>query len=501
MPVQPCVNCLKEQRKLWCTDSPGFGVRATGVSRIDAPLDILSEVAEFSQVVVVVAFIFYAIIVVITCQIWRAVGFINFNKNIMFKLRFNLYFFVCAIVAVGAYAVGLSVFAEGDRIPDNYIVVLHDNVSDEDAAIDGLSRAHGFSVEHKYHKALKGFSAVIQKSKLSKVKNDPRVEFVSEDRAVYADGKPDKPVNDFAQVTPSGVRRVGASGLSNKGTGVGVAVIDTGIDLSHPDLSANIASASKTCVPGTRNAKDDNGHGTHVAGTIAAVNNSSGVVGVAPEAKLFAVKVLNKNGSGTWSSVICGIDWVTSNATALGIKVANMSLGGGGTSDNNCGNTNSDAFHKAICKSVAAGVTYVVAAGNSGTSTASFVPAAYDDAVITVSALADSDGLPGGLGSTTSYGADDTFATFSNFGSAVDLGAPGVAILSTWKGGSYNTISGTSMASPHVAGAAALYLKSNPLASWTTVRDALISLGEALDAGHSDPSLFHPEKVLQAGAL
>ena len=419
----------------------------------------------------------------------------------MFKYRSHLYFFVFALIVFGAYSVGLSVFAGDDRTEDNYIVVLRDNVSDEDSVIDGISRAHGFSVGHKYHKAIKGFSAVIPKSKLGKVKSDPRVEFVSEDRMVYADGKPGKPVNDFAQKTSSGVRRIGATGSLNKGTGVGVAVIDTGIDFSHPDLAANISSASKTCVSGTRNAKDDNGHGTHVAGTIAAINNLTGVVGVAPEAKLFAVKVLNKNGAGTWSSVICGIDWVTSNAALYGIKVANMSLGGLGGSDNNCGNTNNDAFHKAICRSVAAGVTYVVAAGNSGTSTANSVPASYDDAVITVSALADSDGLPGGLGSATSYGADDTFATFSNFGSAVDLGAPGVAILSTWKGGSYNTISGTSMASPHVAGAAALYIKSNPLASWTVVRDALISLGEALGAGHSDPSLLHPEKVLQAGVI
>lgn len=286
----------------------------------------------------------------------------------------------------------------------------------------------------------------------------------------------------------------------NKGIGIGVAVIDTGIDLTHPDLKANIV-ANKSCVRFKKNANDDNGHGTHVAGTIAALNNSTGVVGVAPEAKLIAVKVLNAAGSGTWSQVICGIDWVTANAAKYNIKVANMSLGGGGTSDNNCGNTNNDALHKAICKSAAAGVIYIVAAGNSAVDASTSVPAAYNDTLITVSALADSDGQSGGLGAATSYGADDTFATFRNFGSVVDLGGPGVSIYSTYKSGSYATLSGTSMGSPHVAGAAALYLKSNPGASWTSVRDGLTASGEALGSGHTDPSGSHPEPVVLAGSL
>jgi subtilisin len=177
-------------------------------------------------------------------------------------------------------------------------------------------------------------------------------------------------------------------------------------------------------------------------------------------------------------------------------------LGGGGTSDNNCGNTNNDALHQAVCQSTqTAGVTYVVAAGNEASNTENAVPAAYNDTVITISALADSDGAPYGLGPNTSWGADDTFATFSNYGAAVDLGAPGVDILSTWKGGDYNTISGTSMATPHAAGAAVLYLNSHPGSLWTQVRDALISGGEALGVGHTDPSNLHPEPILQAGNL
>ena len=288
--------------------------------------------------------------------------------------------------------------------------------------------------------------------------------------------------------------------MTNRGTGIGVAVIDTGVDLTHPDLKANIV-ANKSCIRGKKNANDDNGHGTHVAGTIAALDNGIGAVGVAPQAQLIAVKVLDSAGSGTWSSIICGIDWVTSNALKYNIRVANMSLGGGGTSDNNCGNSNNDALHRAICKSTAAGVTYVVAAGNDGADAKTFVPAAYDDTVITVSALADSDGQIGGIGSVTSYGADDTFASFSNYGSVVDIAAPGMAIYSTWKNGAYNTISGTSMASPHVAGATAIYIKSHPVSTWSQVRDGLRAVAEFLGSGHTDPSGLHPEPVVVTSAL
>ena len=224
--------------------------------------------------------------------------------------------------------------------------------------------------------------------------------------------------------------------------------------------------------------EDDNGHGTHVAGTAAALDNDIGVVGVAPGARLYAVKVLGKNGSGTLSAVIKGIDWVTQNAGALKIKVANMSLGASGSDDGNCGRSNNDPLHTAICNSVAAGVTYVVSAGNSGADAKNTIPAAYSEA-ITVTALADTDGKPGGFGPVSTYGGDDTFATFSNYGPGVDLIAPGVSILSTYLNGGYATLSGTSMAAPHVTGAAALYIaQQNPGASPQQVRQALISQGK-----------------------
>jgi subtilisin family serine protease len=378
-----------------------------------------------------------------------------------------------------------------DAIPGQYIVVLKDEAQNPQNVANEMAKTHGLSVEHVYTTVLKGFSATVPRAWLERVRSDPRVQFVSEDREVSA----------VAQTTPTGISRVQAPlNTTNKGTGVGVAVIDTGIDLAHADLKTNIV-ANKSCIRAKKNGNDDNGHGSHVSGTIAALDNGIGVVGAAPQAKLIAVKVLNSAGSGTWSSVICGIDWVTANTSQYNIKVANMSLGGGGTSDNNCGNLNNDALHKAICNSTAAGVTYVVAAGNDGANASSFVPAAYDDTVITVSALADSNGQAGGLGAATSYGADDTFASFSNYGSTVDLGAPGVAIYSTWKSGSYKTISGTSMATPHVAGAAALYVASHPGAAWSQVRAGLQAIAESLNNGHTDPSGLHPEPVVQANAL
>jgi subtilisin family serine protease len=209
------------------------------------------------------------------------------------------------------------------------------------------------------------------------------------------------------------------------------------------------------------------------------------VVGVAPGARLWAVRVLNNAGSGSWASVICGVDWVTARAGT--IEVANMSLGGTGDDTGGC---NDGGLHEAICKSVAAGVTYAVAAGNSADDARNHVPAAYDQ-VITVSALADFDGRPGGLGAATCRAdEDDTLANFSNFGADIDLIAPGVCIYSTWKRGGYNTISGTSMASPHVAGAAALYKSTNPGASPSQVKSALQSAGNLgwNDADDPDPT-------------
>ena len=348
----------------------------------------------------------------------------------------------------------------------SYIVSLKAG-TDPAALAASHARTLGASVSQVYQYALKGYAARLTPAAVTVLSRDPRVAAVLPDREVHI----------TAQTVPAGIRRIGAdvsSARAGDGRGsvdVDIAIIDTGIDPRHKDL--NVAGGVN-CVPGNLSSNDLNGHGTHVAGTAAARDNKMGVVGVAPGARLWAVRVLDATGSGTWSSVLCGIDWVTAHADT--IEVANMSLGGAGSE----GSCTDHGMREAICRSTAAGVTYVVAAGNASMDASSSVPATFPE-VITVSAIADFDGLPGGFGSPTcAYGTDDTFAGFSNFGADVDLAAPGVCVLSTWRGGGYRSISGTSMASPHAAGAAALYLSTHPGASPATVRTAL------RDAGTSD---------------
>ncbi|HVM12680.1 MAG TPA: S8 family peptidase [Actinomycetota bacterium] len=346
------------------------------------------------------------------------------------------------------------------------MVVLHEGADAEEVA-RGHAAAHGATVDHVYRHALRGYAARMSGAAARRVASDARVRSVTPDRVVRAS----------AQTLPTGIDRVDAEASSTQAgngsgsVGVDVAVLDSGIDTKHRDLNV---VGGKNCSTGKSYA-DGNGHGTHVAGTIAAKDDANGVVGVAPGARLWAVRVLNNSGSGSWSSVICGVDWVTANKGT--IEVANMSLGGSGSEPAATGCSTGDALHDAICRSVAAGVTYVVAAGNESKDSKNAVPAAYDE-VITVSALADFDGNPGGLAAPTCRtDEDDTFGSFSNFGADVDLIAPGVCILSTWKGGGYDTISGTSMASPHVAGGAALYKAANPGASPAQVQTALVAAG------------------------
>jgi subtilisin len=363
-----------------------------------------------------------------------------------------------ALVTVAALAaLPGAAFARGEKA--SYIAVYEPAVANPGAATSRREQRDGFKAKFRYSRAVKGFAADLTPGQLRRLESDPTIRFVSRDQTVYAVGA-SQPIAP-GDSSPTGIRRIGAATTTDaaQASTAGVAVIDTGIDLTHPDLSA---VAGKNCVTPGASPSDDNGHGTHVAGTIGARDNGSGVVGVAPGTSLYAVKVLNSSGSGTWSQVICGIDWVTANAAT--IKVASMSLGGSGSNDDNCGKTNGDALHVAICNSTQAGVTYVVAGGNDNANISKSVPAAYPEA-LTVSAESDSDGKAGGFGGAPSCRTgerDDYYASFSNYttpGSAAAdhvVAAPGVCIRSTWRLGGYNTISGTSMATPHVSGVVAL---------------------------------------------
>ncbi len=346
-----------------------------------------------------------------------------------------------AVIAllVASMAVLVTPGASGAREPGaatdgRYIVVLRPEVADPRAAAAGLGRDHGLSVSHVYDTVLNGFAARVPAQALAGLRRNPRVASV----------EPDLPVSAAASL-PTGVDRIGAEEVAGAGSGAGmpVAVLDTGI-AAHPDLTI---AGGYNCTSSDPSAwADRHGHGTHVAGTIGA---SGGIVGVAPGTPLYAVKVLGDDGGGAWSWIICGLDW----AAKHGIRVANLSLGGASTDDpSRCG---SSSLHQAVCNAVAQGVRLVVAAGNENADAGAYVPAKYDQ-VTTVSALADSDGCTGGAGGATDFGPDDTRASFSNRGAAVDIAAPGVGIESTVPGGGYRRLDGTSMAAPHVAALLAL---------------------------------------------
>ena len=237
-----------------------------------------------------------------------------------------------------------------------------------------------------------------------------------------------------------------------------------------------------------------------MAGTIGALDNGIGVVGVAPGARVWGVKILNDDGYGLISWYICGLDWILAqrdpaDASRPLFEAVNMSVTKPGSDDHNCGFTNNDPLHQAICRVVAGGITVVAAAANDHHNAAKNIPASYDE-VITVSALADTDGKAGGVGgnrcySWGTYDKDDTFANFSNYGGDVDIIAPGKCIMSTIPGARYAYMSGTSMASPTVAGAVALYKESRPNATPAEVREALRYLGNLHWATSTDPDPSH----------
>ncbi|MFK0113100.1 S8 family peptidase [Streptomyces sp. NPDC091217] len=341
----------------------------------------------------------------------------------------------------------------------SYLVTLKEGIKGPSTAGKGIITRYGAKISHTYGSVLNGYAVRASAAQARRLAADSRVDSVVQDSRVRLERTQKNP--------PSwGLDRVDQAALpldkaytwpQSAGAGVTVYVIDTGVRISHRDFGGR-ASYGWDFVDGDRNADDGNGHGTHVAGIIAGTK-----YGVAKQARIVSVRVLDNSGAGTTTQVIAGIDWVT--AHARGPAVANLSLGG----------YHSVQLDTAVRNSIRSGVTYTVAAGNDD------VPAARSSPADVPQALT--------VGATDRT---DTRAPFSDFGSAVDLFAPGVAITSDWNASdtAKATCSGTSMAAPHVAGAAALYLAGHPKAGPAQVAKALIAgaaSGKVSDAGPGSP--------------
>jgi subtilisin family serine protease len=375
------------------------------------------------------------------------------------------------------------------------IVAFEDAVQSVADEARALGRRYGFTVRHVYGTALRGFSATVPARAVSALAAHPKVAAVEVDTLQ----------STAEQSVPTGIDRIETDknpSITTTGAGVTVnvpiAVLDTGID-PHPDL--NLAGGYGATGQGWN---DYAGHGTHVAGTVAARDNGQGVVGVAPGAPVWSVRVCMETGC-WYSDIVEGIDWVAARksdfkrgrSTGINFGAANYSITSADSS-RNCRRP-ADVVHRAICGLVNQGVVFVMAAGNDARQKTAY-PVAF-----TVASVADFDGRAGGIGAQTCWGgseADDTLSDFSNWG--VDIAAPGTCINSTYKGGGYATMNGTSMATPHVTGAVALYLHATKRAPATStsgvtsiesaIRNAALSQSHACgyrnERGSSEKLLF-----------
>jgi len=379
---------------------------------------------------------------------------------------------------VTTFAVPAAVAAPPGEESDTWIVTLDPDTPAGEHAV-GLASQHGGVAEHVYQFVLNGFSFRGSAQAAEAIARNPNVLRVEPTRVLQA-----------TETGPNGVFRIdawaahgaGHDGRMADGAPVRIAILDTGIMPNHVDLAPNLKPAEgKNCINQAADPIDGHGHGTHVAGTTAASFNGEGVVGVATDASLAAVKVLDDFGFGTDAQIICGFDHVFALAGDGIPTVINMSLGETHAEGPGCG---SSALHQSICNLVAADVTVVTAAGNNATNASSFFPAAYPE-TIAVSAFSDLDGARSfagcGFWIDIFNQCDDSLASFTNYGSIIDVAAPGVRVYSTTNDGGWGLNSGTSMASPHVAGVAALVLAADPTLSPTQVRDILRSTGECPD--------------------
>ncbi|WP_246088165.1 S8 family peptidase [Nocardioides albertanoniae] len=351
-------------------------------------------------------------------------------------------------------------------IDGSYIVVMKGNGAKAKAdAADAraLAKKKGGSVKFAYDKAITGFSATLDADALDALRADPDVDYVEANQVVKASGDQANPTWGIDRIDQRNLPLNSNYHYDYTGSGVKAYIIDTGIRSAHAEFGGRVISGYTAIGSST---EDENGHGTHVAGTV-----GGSTYGVAKSVTLVPVRVLDASGSGSTAGVIAGVNWVTSNHTS-GPAVANMSLGGGVSS----------TLDSAVSNSIADGVSYAVAAGNdSGADACNGSPSRVASALT--------------VGSTTST---DARSSFSNIGSCVDLFAPGSSITSAWNTSNTatNTISGTSMATPHVAGVAALYLQAHPTASASSVASAIVS--NATTGVVSSPGSGSPNRLLHS---
>ena len=371
-----------------------------------------------------------------------------------------------APTAVPAESPRLATAQNGDVIPGHFIVVLKSEVTDVPGLARRLAAQNGGTLGHLYQRALKGFSVAMSDRAAAALARSPFVAFVEPDRVVTASTTQSSATWGIDRVDQRALPLSGTYSYTNTGAGVTAYIIDTGILFSHTEFGGRaVTGVDEVTAGGT--AVDCNGHGTHVSGTV-----GGATYGIAKQAKLVAVRVLDCGGSGSNSGVIAGVDWVTSDHQPGQPAVANMSLGGSA----------STALDNAVKNSIADGVVYAIAAGNGffgfAQPACNYSPARVPEA-ITVSATDNTDKK----------------ASYANYGTCVDIFAPGNNITSAWytNDTATNTISGTSMATPHVTGVAALYLQSNPAATPQQVRDALVAngtTGKVTSAGSGSPNVL-----------
>ena len=366
-----------------------------------------------------------------------------------------------------SYAINAQV---GGAIPGQYIVVFKNDVRDVTAVAARLVSKHGGVKRFTYTRALKGFSAKLPDAAVAALRLDPSVAYIEQDQVMSAVAEQTGATWGIDRVDQRDLPLSTTYEYNADGTGVTAYIIDTGIRFDHEQFGGRATSGFDAVDGGS--ADDCNGHGTHVSGTV-----GGATYGIAKNVRLVAVRVLDCGGSGTTSGVIAGIDWVTADHATGAPAVANMSLGGGA----------STSLDNAVIKSIEDGVTYGIAAGNSNANACNYSPARAGPALT--------------VGSTTST---DARSSFSNYGICVDIFAPGSSITSSWytSATATNTISGTSMATPHVVGAAALYLQANPGATPAQVEAALegnATTGKVTSAGTGSPNLLLYTAFISAG--